>query len=426
MQKRTLLIALSLLLVTLVFGATMANAQPSGEITFLSWRYQDGDPQWEALEAAFNKHYPDIEVKLAYSTDGEYEQRVATMMAGNVPLDVLWMKNPYAVAFGDRGILEDLTPYIENSNLDLTDYFLDGVHERGPEWWDGKMYALNAVTMSYFFYYNKDLFDEAGLDYPTNDWTIEEYLEISQQLTDLSKHQYGTNVQPWYGTYFLPWAWAFGGGWYNEDYSSVLWEHPGTIEAHQFVADLINEYQVAPTMDMQDTVGIDFSSGKIAIHYSGSWDIAGTEGENSKWPFRWGTVLPPHGPAGQHPIVHTNAVSLSSRSQNKEAAWAFIEWFVGEEAQTIMAEYGEFPAHINAAREAAFSHMDEADRQVVFDAAENGRLYRIGTPANPAISRVWTNYRDRILLGHLSPEEALTAGAKEANALLDEMHKPAQ
>ena len=203
-----------------------------------------------------------------------------------------------------------------------------------------------------------------------------------------------------------------------------MWDTPETIAAHQFIADLINEYKVAPTLDMQETVGIDFSSQKIAMFYSGSWDISGTEREPSKWPFRWGAVLPPHGPEGQHPLVHTNAVSMSSRSRNKEAAWAFIEWFIGKEAQTIIAEHGDFPAHIEAAEEAAFQHMEPQDRAVVFAAANEGALYRLGTPANPAVARIWTNYRDRIFLGQLTAEEALTKAAKEANETLERMHVP--
>lgn len=417
--------ALSLVLVLMLIPvAGFAQSDVSGDITFLSWRYQEDDLQWQELMAAFNERYPDVNVTAVYSPDAEYEQKVATMMAGNIPLDVMWMKNPYAVAFGDRGLLEDLNPWVEQSGLDLTQYFQDGIHEPGPEWWEGKLYALNAVTMSYFYFFNKDLFDEAGIAYPTNDWTMEEYLDIAEQLTDLDTHQYGTNVRPWYGSYFVPWIWAFGGDWYAEDYSRVLWDTPETIAAHQFIADLINEYQVAPTLDMQETVGIDFSSQRIAMFYSGSWDISGTEREPSKWPFRWGAVLPPHGPEGQHPLVHTNAVSMSTRSQNKEAAWAFIEWFIGKEAQMIIAEHGDFPAHIEAAEEAAFLHMEPQDREVVFAAANEGSLYRLGTPANPAVARIWVNYRDRIFLGQLTAEEALTQAAQEANEALQRLHTP--
>ena len=174
------------LIVVLLGMPTVAFAQSdlSGNISFLSWRYQEDDLQWQELVAAFNEQYPNINVTAVYSPDAEYEQKVATMVAGNVPLDVMWMKNPYAVAFGDRGLLEDLNPWVEEAGLDLTQYFQDGIHEPGPEWWDGKLYALNAVTMSYFYFYNKDLFDEAGIPYPTNDWTMEEYLDIAAQLTD--------------------------------------------------------------------------------------------------------------------------------------------------------------------------------------------------------------------------------------------------
>lgn len=404
--------------------ASAANREIKGEITVLTWQYQPDDPKWQELIAAFNQEYPNVKVKAVYTSDTVLEEKVATMVAGRIPLDVLWMKNPICVAMGDKGLLEDLMPYVRRDQVDLSQYFQNGWHERGPAWWRGKMYAINAVTMSYFYYYNKDMFDAVGLSYPSNDWDIAEYLRLSMKLTDPSKHQFGTNIRPWYGTYFIPWAWTFGGDWYNSDYSAVMFDSPGTIKAHQFIADLVNKYKVAPSINMQQTAGIDFSTQKIGIYYSGSWDISGTEQKPSKWPFRWGVVLPPKGPNGQHTVVHTNAWAMCSRSKNKEAAWAFIKWFIDKKAQIMLAKYGQYPANIQAAKEMAFLHMSPKDRETVFSSAENGKIYRLGTPANPQISRVWTKYSDLVLLGRMTAEEAMKAAAQEANVLLRELHKP--
>ncbi len=392
MKKLMILLTLSLF-VLLVSQSVLAE-----EITILTWHYEEGTDVWEEIKSNFNEDHPDIELNLVTVADNDFmEQKASTMIAGNIPLDVVWTDSSVNQALGKAGLLEPLEPYFEKDNINLDDYFTSSINDAS---WDGEIVGWPAVPMTYLIFYNKDLFDEAGVEYPENDWTVEEFLIKAQQLTDKDNYQYGYNTRPWIGTHDLAYVYAYGGKWFNEENTAGAVTDPGTIKGYELISDLINEYEVAPSPSASsEQAGISFESGKIAMNWSGTWDIRGTETTPSKWGFDWGVVMPPNGPEGQFPIAISNNWSIISRSQHKDAAWTFLKWWNSDKNQTYLAKNGEFPSNIEIANELAFTHLSDKDRETLFMATDNAVARPTDVPVWARTERESKSFRDEILLG---------------------------
>jgi multiple sugar transport system substrate-binding protein len=387
--------------------------EESVEISVLSWRYDPESEEWKKVVSAFNEEFPNIKVKGIMAPSGEIVQKVTSMIAGGQPVDVLFTDSTRNNLFASKGLLEDIEPYLENSDINLEeDYYVKSLNDHK---YKGKLYGLPILNMSYFMYYNKDLLDAAGVEYPTNDWTIDEFLTKAQKLTNLDKNQYGYNLRPWVGTHFLGWSFANEGEYFTKDGKESLVNSKENVETMQFLKDLIYKHKVAPIPKADaasQAGGVAFESGNLAMNWSGSWDIKGTELNPSKWNFKWGVVMPPKGPNGSFPIVISNAWGISSKSKNKDAAWKFVNWFMGDEAQKLLAEYGEFPSKKSIAQEFAFTHLDEETRKTVFMTTEEGVARPTEYEAMPRSEAVFGAKMEAILSSKDSDLEKLMDDAK--------------
>lgn len=412
---------LSLLLLMVMAGAftlTPAVCAEKDQITILTWRYQEADPLWKGIVKNFNSEYPDIKLNLVSIADNNYmEQKASAMIAGNIPLDVVWTDSSVTQALGKAGILEPLNSYFKRDHINLKKYFIASLNDAS---WKGKIVGWPAVPMVYLIFYNKDLFDKASVGYPSNDWTINEFLQKAKELTNKSQQQYGYNIRPWIGTHDLSYIYAYGGRWFSRTKKEGAVTDPGTEKAYQFIQDLIIKYKVSPTPSTAgQQAGISFESGKIAMNWSGTWDIRGTETTPSKWGFKWGVVLPPKGPNGQYPIVISNNWSIVSRSKKKELAWKFLKWWNGDKNQIYLAKQGEFPANIVVAKKYAFIHMNPGDRDTVFKAASIGVSRPTDSPVWARTERESRAFRERILLGG-NVEEVLKEMENNINNIIKE------
>ena len=168
-------------------GSSSTGSKGKTEITWLV-RTDPDMIEWEKETIKnFEKEHPNIKVKLETIPQAEIDQRLSTMIAGgNVP-DVWssnWADSGFAT-YRQMGALLDLTPYIENDAQQLK-----GIPENLMDIYkiDGKFYGVPMLSIGSFVFYNKDLFDEAGLEYPPTDWNDHSWdwdkaIEYGQKLT---------------------------------------------------------------------------------------------------------------------------------------------------------------------------------------------------------------------------------------------------
>src|SRR5258708_4438120 len=224
------------------------------------------------------KQNPGLKIKLETTPYNDYQQKVTTQMsAGNAP-DILFVEVNNFVDLYLRGVLEDLDPYVTKDQMDLKPYYASVVHRFSP---NGHLFAVPQDTAPMgVMYYNKKIFDEAGVPYPTGKWSWPEpFLSICQKL--IKKDATGKQVR-WAYTEANPinienFVFSAGGNWVNDtDHPTPFTvDMPEGMAAAEFRNDMINKYHVSPSIpEMQAFkygMGVEnmFIDVKIAMMSSG-------------------------------------------------------------------------------------------------------------------------------------------------------------
>ena len=327
-------------------ATTVPTAPPAAaekiSLRFASWDSSSGQDVYNSIVGEFNKKYPNISVSVEFTPDN-YDNKILTGLAGGSAPDVyMWWDYPSLMA--KKGIL-DLTPYIKlpgDQGLDVTQYYpqiidystIKGILVGTP----------NAFTPRAIFY-NKKLFSAAGLSEPTDSWTWDDFLSAAQKLTT------GTGTDKVYGIYSDPssywmqgYIWSHGGDLISADgtKASGTMDSQATIEAVQWVADLVTKYQVSPSADTQTTLGGAgqmFLSGKLAMMDNGRWSQ--TDLMKAK-DLQFGLVLPPTYPSTKKlvSVLHTSAFCVSPQTKYKDQSWALAKYLGGPVGNKLFGQAG--------------------------------------------------------------------------------------
>lgn len=313
-------------------------------LTVSIWEYKNSHYYQEVVKAYEERTGNQIEVIDIPSND--YIDKLSDLLYSNQELDVILAKDiPSFTEMIRNHQLEPLDPYIEKYHTDLSGYN-ELIHQVRYE---GKLYGLPFRNDYYLLFYNKDIFDEAGLPYPDNDMTWKEYCDLAARLTDPEKGIYGSHLHTWR---MLVQNWAIQDG-----------EHTVIADDYSFMKPA---YEMALKMQNEDKSVMDFAdlragnihyrsmfhNGNIAMIPMGSWLInetiaavsaGGTELEN------WGVAKLPH-PEGVEPGYTMGAstqAAINVRSDKKEMAYEFLEFLCGAEGAEILMKNGAIPAWVD-------------------------------------------------------------------------------
>lgn len=292
------------------------------------------------LARAFEEANPNIRVAVSLFPSRGFGTRVATAIAGGEGPDIWY--HYYSPDIAQQGFLENLTPYIEASGIDPAERWFPIAQQRAL--YQGEYYGVARDAVAGFIAYNMDLFDAAGLAYPEAGWTVDDYVEMAVALTDLENDQYGVGAIAGGEGCMLwsPFSFNLGADVVSLDGHDLVgfFDTPEAAAAFEFCLNLVTEFEVAAPAELQDQFGeLVFLSGKIGMQSISNWELAAL-GEQAD--FNWGVVEPPRGSADADGIAWTDSYAyyMWSGSDDKDAAWAFLEWLSGTEAQMIAAEAG--------------------------------------------------------------------------------------
>ncbi len=333
--------------------APAAEEAAAGEEITLKWAIWDKDitPYWQAIKDGYEASHPGVTVEMTDLGATDYMTVLATELSGSgSDFDVVTIKDvPGYATLVSKNTLEPLDSYIADAGIDLSVY--GGVDKQVTV--NGSLYELPFRNDFWVVFYNKDIFDAAGVDYPTNDMTFEQYDELARKVADTT---FGSQI---YGTHYHTWRSAvqlFGvldgkhtvmdGNYdfFKPYYEMVLKQEDDSICRNY--ADLSAEglhYSAA------------FSGGDVAMLNMGSWYISTliaslASGEyDSSLCGNWGIVKYPHA-QGVEPgstLGTITGLSVTSVSDQKDAAFDFVEWVSGPEGAAVMASTGNFPALMN-------------------------------------------------------------------------------
>lgn len=282
-----------------------------------------------------------IKTKLTVVKWDEYWTMLeAGAQGGSLP-DVFWMHSNESQRYMSNDMLLDLTDKIADSDLiDPANYPEDiwGLYT-----YDEKYYAVPKDVDTIALWYNKAMFDEAGLAYPTADWTWDDVTEAAKKLTKEDGSQYGLAVRNdnnQAGYYNL--VYDNGGHIINEDKTKSGWDDPKTIEAMEVLESWIKDGVMPPIETMSEN-GEDvlFQSGKVAMVLQGSWMVAAYR-DNEYTAENCDVVeLPKSATTGRRASVYNGlGWAASANGKNTENAWKLIEYLGSEKSQKKQAELG--------------------------------------------------------------------------------------
>ena len=335
-----------------------SGGQLRGTISFMVF----GDPEelaaYRQLIDAFEEAEPDITVELVETSDrDDLIARLSTAFSGGVPPDLFLMNYRYYGQFYVKDVLVPLRSYLDSSEVFGADDFYPQAMEAFQE--DGQQICMPQNISSLVVYYNKDLFDEAGLAYPEDGWTWGDFLAKAQALTedadgDGVTDQYGVGMDPEI-IRLAPFIWSSGGELVDDvnDPTQFTLFTPEAITTMQNFFDLHAVHGVAPgeeELESEDTE-TRFLNGSLGMVFSSRRD---TPSFRTITDFDWDVAaLPRRGqPAG---ILHSDAYCLTTASEHKDAAWRFVEFALGPEGAPIVAASGRtVPSLIEVANSDAF------------------------------------------------------------------------
>lgn len=366
-----------ILFLIVALSVIMTACQPvtstGGGISFMVF----GDPAelaaYQKLVDSFGKKSPDVQVELIQIPgQSDYRKRLAADMAAGDPADVVLINYRRYAAFANAGALEPLGGYLERSQvIKETDFYPEAIK---PYVWKGELMCIPQNLSSLVVYYNKDLFDQAGVAYPAPGWTWLDFLATAQVLTkdldnDGSTDQFGVGMEPSL-IRLAPFIWQAGGELVDNESepTTLMLDTSEAFDAADFFFGLQTIHHVVPNLEEETSENSEsrFINGTLAMFFNSRRGVP-TYRESAQ--FDWDVAALPQNQT-QATILHADAYCLPSASKNKDAAWAFIEYANSVEGQSIVAETGRtVPSLIAVANSPAFLNPNTrpANSQVFLD-----------------------------------------------------------
>ncbi len=287
----------------------------------------------------FMKQNPDIEVKLYTEAWNGYWDKIQTQLAAGIGPDVFLIGAYYITDFYKKNICMNLQPFIEkDKDLDINDFFKPPFELYT---FNNNLYALPRDINTIILYYNKDLFDTAGVSYPNNNWTWNDLVKAGKQLTkDLNGDgivdQFAIMTSLVYEVCWGNFVLQNNGRLLNTSKIKCIANSPEVVETIQFLYDLENKHKIAPTSRSKESLGENsFLTGRIAMIPDGSWRV----GTYRDALFRWDIAMLPK-KKRRACIANGVAHAINSTTKNAEAAWRLVKFLSGKDAQIAVAKSG--------------------------------------------------------------------------------------
>jgi multiple sugar transport system substrate-binding protein len=398
----------------LVAVAATHHAAASAEEVTLSYFTFSAAPDHledlDAIVAAFEEEHPNVQIEVQTAAFADYFTSLQTQIAGGSAPDTFELNYENFVTYARSGALLDLGPYV-GEVIDPARYYplaLEGFTDEGTQ------YGLPATFSDVVLIYNRTLFDEAGLEYPTADWTWADYMTAAEALTDAEAGVYG-GFQPVSFFEFYK-SLAQAGGEFFDAEGNAAFNSPEGVAAAEWLTS--KPGTVMPTIaEIGGTPDFDtalFTSGKLAMWHNGIWQFTGLNESGVDYDI----VVEP-GDVERANAVFMNGAVVSAATDHPDEAAQWVAFLTGSPTtvETRLASSWELPAVADEEAFASYLEITPPDnRQAVLDALDN-----IALP--PVIERqqemqdIVTQALERIVSDGADIQEALDDAATEVDGL---------
>lgn len=373
----------------------------------------DHADQLQAIVDAFEAENPGITVEVTNGSFDTYFTDLQTRIAGGTAPDAFELNYENFVSFAASGALLDLTSAAPDA-INPDKYYPKAFNAFN---YKGTQYGLPESFSNVVLYYNKDLFDAAGVAYPTKDWTWADENAAAEKITDKAKGVWG-DYQPYTFNEFYKTLAQNGGSFFNEDGTQATFNSPEGVAAAAFLTDKVGK--TMPTQADMAGKGDDilFEQSQIAMWHTGIW-MFGLLDENG--PANWDIqVEPGNTQHASHFFSNAAVVSASTAHPVEAAKWANFLASSDETVKQRLDNNWELPAVIDD--EALKPYMEKqppANKQAVFDSLDAVVVPPV-TEHQQELQDIVTLALQQVVEGQMSVQDALDDAAQQVDALLQQ------
>ncbi|AZU64085.1 ABC transporter substrate-binding protein [Neobacillus mesonae] len=409
-MKKWLTMLLTVVLGLMGLAGCSDSDQASGdgkvEITYGIWDKKQL-PAINEIIKQFTEKNPNIKVKTEITPYGQYFQKLETAATGGALPDVLWMNGAHVVQYAEGKVILPLSDMAQKDNYSLDNYPKSLIDLYTV---DGKVYGIPKDYDTTGLWYNKKIFDEAGVSYPDETWDWNKLKEAAKKLTNKDKGIWGyASLMGNQGGYY-DFIWQNGGYIISDDGKSVGFDQPEAIEALKYNISFIKEGLSPTQAQMTETAASElFSSGKVAMMFDGPWMVP----EYKKNPDLDVAVVPKG--KKRAVAIHGLANVIAANTKHKDAAWKFVQFLGSKEAAEVYAKTGTVIPAFNGTQDAWEQSVPNLNLKAFIDGAE----YSVPLPSVKNTGAIW-QYETDILKKAWSEEVSVEDAVKELTTKANE------
>lgn len=394
--------------------AAAAVTPYNGEEVTITYGFWDS-AQEAAITAqieAFKAHFPSITVEPQIVPWTDYWTKLQTGVAGGETFDVFWINSASLPVYASAGALLPIDQIVGGEGgVDLANFPAPLVEMYG---WQGAQYGIPRDFDTIALFYNKDIFDAAGVEYPTGAWTWDDFRATAEQLTDADAGIWGAGMQTSWQENYYNFIYQNGGRLLSDDLTTCVVDSPEASEAFVYLTGFFTD-ELTPTIAIQQSNPVAdtlFPAGQVAMMTGGSFRAGAYGAAEANI-----DVAPLPQGKEQATVTHGLANVIWASGANPGASLEFVKFLAGEEAETLLGESGStIPAYAGLQQPWLDANPD-MNLQVFIDALE----YAHKVP-DPAVGFEWQIKIQEVVIegfaGNIPAEEIGARAAEAANAVL--------
>lgn len=415
MKKGVIVSFLAVLLLIVAGCSGGGQAKEKSENANLTFSIWDSNQKagMEGMAKAFMKENPSIKVTVEVTPWDQYWTKLQAAATGGNMADVFWMHPDQIYSFAEGNALLDLTDKIKDDSVDLSNYpdYITKVFAV-----DGKQLAIPKDYSTLALWYNKDLFDAAGVAYPDENWTWDDWMAAAEKLTDKKKETYGMLAPADGQNFWYNLLWQNGSDIISADGKKTMLGDEKSIEAIKYGVSFIEKGYSPTTSNFANTTPDQyFESGKAAMITAGSWmnnEYLSIDGLN--------VDVAPMPKNVQHGSVASGmGYGIAANTKNPDAAWKFVQFMSSKEGNLIQADSGAAIPAYKGTQEPWVKKFPDINAQVFVDAEKDGHSSMYVKSRTDWVTIEQEGMMD-IFSGKVGVEKGMKDMAKEIQAAIDQ------
>ena len=402
---------------------TQAPGQSAGQKVNLRWFFWTGSEEevkfWTDLADQASRALGSISITFETDTFANFWVKLPTQVASGTAADLIGLQSLRCPTFASRGVylpLDELIQADKDVNVgDFSKVIVDGLSYKG------KLYALAYDFGPYVTFYNKSLFQKAGVGTPKDDWSVDDFVGAAHSMTrTIDGQQVYGYAAPNNWDQMVSWIYSNGSDFADPDFKKSRLSDPATVAAIQFYADLLNKEKVAAPITDPSNANWNreqFYAGRVAMYHDGPWNFVNLR---SKMRDDWDITFFPKGKAGSVPWVAGSGFGISAGTRFKNESWQALKWLTSTDSLNQVAKAGRgYPGRQSS--QPAFVHKDvpPQHQELIAEQAKTAKPYRVNSNWQEIFTQLGRDLVDPIMLTGKPVADAVKEAEPGYQALID-------